>query len=184
MLSRCSAQLFVFLCPVWQCPGVTVEMAAEPSHEDVTKTATEKIMTLISNELVPTDEGYTLNLAHLFETHWCTGDRHVGFRTTLDTWEQRLRGLGHSVMSVDRLLIVPVGQVQEFHLAPWQLSWDAAVSVKGLAWRCQLSLPVSRALVPAFHLMHASCPALVISNCMTLLFSRARPGATRMTLHC
>ena len=119
-------------------------MDVSSDHTNIADVVTTKIIALISDQLVPTDEGYTHNLPHLFAEHWCNDVQISGFKTTLDTWEQRLRGLGHTVMSTDRLLLVPAGQVIEFHLAPWQLSWDAAVSVKGLAWRCQLSVPVSR----------------------------------------
>ena len=134
------------------CPPPTASMAMPPGEvadadsvmEDATMpmtkgAVTSKIFNFLSDVLVPAEEGgYKKTLPFLFQAAWGQTEQQVAFKRKLETWEVHLRDHGHRVLSDDHITHVPVGAVREFYVRPWQLSFDAAVSVKGAVskWFC------------------------------------------------
>ena len=97
-------------------------------EEPITKDAVvSKVVTYISDSLGPTeDSGYMKTLWHVFQAAWPDDDARQAFKKKVDEWTTHLGMSGH-----DHILTVPSGSLKEFHIAPWQLSYDPSTSVKG-----------------------------------------------------
>ena len=75
-------------------------------------------------------------LPFLFQAAWGQTEQQVAFKRKLETWEVILRGGGHMAPSDQHITHVPPGALKDFYVAPWQLSFDADVSVKGAVSKC------------------------------------------------
>jgi len=97
-------------------------------EEPITKDAVvSKVVAYISDSLGPTeDSGYVKTLCHVFQAAWPDDDAKQAFKKKVDEWTTHLGMSGH-----DHILTVPAGSLKEFHIAPWQLSFDPSTSVKG-----------------------------------------------------
>ena len=119
--------------------------SASPTTKDA---VTSKIISFLSEKLEPTDDGgYHKTLSQLFRAAWSDPEKHAAFKHKLDNWERLLRLHQHAPLSNEHIVHVPAGAVREFYISPWQLSFDADASVKGLmAPKCpehRDSVPVS-----------------------------------------
>ena len=96
---------------------------------------TAKIVEFLSGALAPTEDGnYTKTVTDILHDAYAEPDKQTVFRNKLQEWEFRLHQLGHDPHATElhRISLVPAGAVKEFYVAPWQLSFDPDVSVKGL----------------------------------------------------
>ena len=103
-------------------------------------TVVTKIVEFVSNSLHPNDAGgYDRTLQEVFTAAWNDGDKQTIFKAKLDEWEVRLRETYTVRGDGERLALVPEGEVKEFYISPLLLSFDPAVSVKGVMPTCLCS---------------------------------------------
>jgi len=92
---------------------------------------TSKIIEFLSAALAPTADGnYTKTVTNILQAAYSEPGKQTAFRNKLQEWQVRLHIPGDR--QHDPISHVPAGSVQEFYVAPWQLSFDPDVSVKGL----------------------------------------------------
>ena len=108
--------------------GVAMEPEPQTSPDDVKNT----IVTFLTAEFVPNDEGgYQRSIYDVMKAAYTDVQQQNEFKTKVAELQAYLAGKGFHPLSTDILTHVPASAVPEFHVAPWQLSYDPAVSVKG-----------------------------------------------------
>jgi len=106
-----------------------------------------KVVTFLTAAFDPDDEGgYQSTIEDMMRATYNNADQQLEFKTKTAELQAYLIGKNFPVLSPTIMTHVPESAVPEFYIAPWQLSFDPSVSVKG-SWGivCHVSLSVRQA---------------------------------------